>query len=107
MPARATKSEYVTEKAIEKPSVAAARLRGWFVRKYKGPGRRSHPDDLFAKGGVIFWVEFKRPGKEPTELQWIEIRAMQAAGLDVVWLSDRDDFMAVLRDRESRLLQRD
>ena len=46
------------------------------------------------------FIEFKRPGKEPAELQWNEIREMRAHGADVLWLSDAEDFLAVIRARE-------
>jgi hypothetical protein len=43
-----------------------------------GPGRRSHSDYLFPRKGAFLFIEFKRPGKEPAELQWKEIREMRA-----------------------------
>lgn|GEM_PF-2420081 len=73
-----------------------AATAGIFHRKYKGPGRRSHPDRLFAKGGRALWIEFKLPGNTPTELQWLEIRAMRAAGLRVTWTSSRRGFKKIL-----------
>ena len=73
-----------------------ARRRGWFARRYKGPGRRSHPDYLFAYRGRVLFIEFKLPGNEPTDLQWVEIREMLSHGLSVLWLDSIDDFEAVL-----------
>lgn len=98
--ARATVSEFRLERDLEKACDNYARRRGWFTRKYKGPGRRSHPDRLFARRGRVFWVEFKLPGKEPTELQWLEIQAMHEAGLDVIWLDNKADFITELEARE-------
>lgn len=97
---------YEYEAELESDAIKLAKRRGWFTRKYKGPGRRSHPDRLFAKGGYIFWIEFKRYPKEPTELQWQEIGAMRAAGLDVLWLDSIEDFAALLADREARITSR-
>lgn len=94
---------YETEAKLESAATDYATNRGWFSRKYKGPGRRSHPDRLFAKGGYIFWIEFKRRGNHPTTLQWGEIRKMWAAGLDVLWLDSIEDFKAILHDRENRV----
>ena len=37
------------------------------------------------------------PGKEPTELQFREIREMREHGAVVYWLDSIDDFKAVLR----------
>lgn len=91
---------YELEADLEKDAIKFARHRGWFSRKYKGPGRRSHPDRLFAKAGKIFWVEFKRWPAEPTELQWEEIGAMRAVGLDVLFIDSIEDFYACLLQRE-------
>lgn len=90
------KVEFSLEKDLEKACCRLAKRRGWFERKYKGPGRRAHPDRLFAKNGVVFWVEFKLPGKEPTGLQWIEIKAMRAAGLSVEWTDTYEGFENIL-----------
>ena len=94
--ARGTGSEYRTEKDLQTAAVRWAVAHGWFARRYKGPGRRSHPDYFFAKHGQCVWIEFKLPGKEPTELQRIEIHKMLAAGLTVYWLDNIDDFRACL-----------
>lgn len=88
------------ERDIEDAAVRWARLRGWFTRKYKGPGRRSHPDRLFVRRGVVIWIEFKRLGKEPTELQWKEIREMQAHGAIVYWVDCLEDAKAILAAHE-------
>ena len=38
---------------------------------------------MFIKDGRIVWVEFKAPGKTPTQLQAQTIRKMQAQGCEV------------------------
>lgn len=92
---------FENETALQTRCVDWARNRGWFARKYKGPGRRSHPDYLFLLDGHFLFVEFKHYGKEPTKLQQIEGDAMRAAGADVVYLDSFEDFKAVIRDREN------
>jgi hypothetical protein len=89
------------ENDLEDAAIKLAKRTGWLTRKFKHAGRRSAPDRWFAKGGYIFWIEFKRQLCEPTKLQWDEIKAMRAAGLDVLWLDSIEDFRAVLADRES------
>lgn len=91
---------FLLEKDLQDAAVRWARARDWFARRYKGPGRRSHPDYLFVRGGVVLWIEFKLPGNEPTALQWIEIREMIAHGCIVYWLDDLADFKAVLTAHE-------
>lgn len=92
------------ERDIEKPSKEKARRAGWFVRKYKSPGNRSAPDDLFAKCSRIFFTEFKATGKTPTPLQADEHRQMREAGLTVYWTDSRDGFLWIL-DREETALK--
>lgn len=50
--------------------------------------------------GRVVWIEFKRPRKEPTDLQHIEITAMRSHGLIVYWLDDLQDFKAILAAHE-------
>lgn len=78
-----------------------ARDRGWFVRKFRSPGHNADPDDVFIKAGRVLFVEFKARGQEPTDLQDIIIKEMLAAGADVVWLDNVEDFKAVLGHREA------
>jgi len=94
---------YELESGLEDAAISLAKRAGWLTRKFKSPGRRSDPDRWFAKGGHIFWVEFKRQLCEPTKGQWDVIKEMRAAGLDVVWLDSIEDFKAVLADRENRV----
>jgi hypothetical protein len=71
------------EKEVENPAKAYARRLGWWVRKFKSPGNRSAPDDVFGKNGRIFFIEFKRPGKKPTPEQLLEHEEMRRHGLTV------------------------
>ena len=58
------------EAKIEDKVTVYAISKGWLVRKFKAPGRRSVPDRLFlGPGGVIFFIEFKRPKAKATEAQ--------------------------------------
>jgi hypothetical protein len=84
------------ENDLQTTAVRWARSQGWFARRYKGPGRRSHPDYVFVRRGVVVWIEFKAPGNEPTELQFREHKEMMAHGANVYWLDNLEDFKAVL-----------
>jgi hypothetical protein len=48
----------------------------------------------------VFWIEFKRVGERPTDLQWLEICAMRAAGLDVYWTDSLYEFANILASYE-------
>lgn len=93
----------VRERVTENRCKAWAKRRGWWVRKFKSPGRRSAPDDIFAFAGrVVFW-EFKASGEVPTELQLQEHEEMRAAGLTVRWTDNFEQFEREMLDLERRI----
>lgn len=77
------KPKAALESSIEGPAKDLARRLGFWVRKFVSPAHRSVPDDVFAKNGRVFWIEFKRPGEDLTPNQESEHIEMRAAGLDV------------------------
>ena len=70
------------ESPIEEWACQQAEDAGWLVRKLKWVGRRSACDRFFAKDGRVVLIEFKRPGKEPSETQEREIARLKAAGVE-------------------------
>ena len=64
------------ESHIEKKASQWARDHGWKVRKMASPGQRAALDRIFHKQGVTAYIEFKRPGGKPTELQKIEMEEL-------------------------------
>lgn len=74
----------VLERHIEKPTVAYAK------KKYNVDGvkmnilgRASMPDRLFLFPDRPRWIEFKRPGEEPTPLQADKIAQLRELGYEV------------------------
>jgi len=58
------------EKVIEREVGAYAKSRGWYVSKWKSENNRGVLDKIFInKHGLVLFIEFKRKGKKPTELQ--------------------------------------
>jgi len=58
------------EKDIEKAVCDYARKQNWYVRKFSSPNRRSVPDRIFLNpGGLVLFIEFKRPGGKLTPAQ--------------------------------------
>lgn len=90
------------ERNVESKSCGRAETRGWFQSKYKSPGRRSSPDRIFAKHGRVFFVEFKAPGKDATDLQKIKHAEMRAAGLTVYVCDSVEQFMRILDIEDAR-----
>jgi len=85
------------EKDIEGTCVRKAKSRGYWVRKFASPGKRSVPDRIFKRfGGDGFFVEFKAAGKKPTMNQHAEHQAMRDAGWEVHVCDSVDQFDTIL-----------
>ncbi len=86
----------VSERAVEAESKRWARNDGWYVRKFTSPGQRAVPDDVFLKGSVVWFIEFKKPGEKPTEAQWQEIMEIRAHGGNADWSDNLERTKAIL-----------
>lgn len=72
------------ESAIERAFVARVKSLGGMAEKFTSPGRRSVPDRIVTlPGGVIIFVELKRPGGKPTVAQLRDHERRLALGCDV------------------------
>ena len=72
------------ESEIEKKVKAYAVEKGWTVRKFTSPGKRGVSDNIFMKWpAVVFFIEFKAPGKKPTKAQAEEHKVVRSCGIDV------------------------
>ena len=68
---------------IERDSMRAAEVHGWWQRKFTSPSHSGVPDRILAKNGRVVFIEFKQPGEPTAPLQWDEIKEMVDAGLEV------------------------
>lgn len=85
------------ETSVEGRAKRYARSLGYWVRKFKSPGRRSAPDDIFKHPhGVAFFIEFKALGVPPSGLQLEEHAEMRAVGLIVYVCDNFDDAKAII-----------
>lgn len=82
------------ERAIEAASVKDAKKDGWAHQKVGVNGR---PDRLFWQRRIYVWVEFKRPGEEPTVLQARKIKELVEQGERVHVAHSRDECRTFLR----------
>lgn len=77
----------LTEKDIDQKIVAYAKRLGWFSLKLTMLGRygvAGVPDRLFlASPGIVFFMEMKRRGKSPTELQSQRHEQLRRLGFSV------------------------
>lgn len=76
---------------IEGPAIEYAKKRGWWHTKVGALTRNAQPDDLFVRAGVYLWIEFKRPGEEPTPQQYKRHVEMRERGMDVRWTDNLEE----------------
>lgn len=80
------------ERDIEARVCTYAKNKGLLHYKFTSPARIGVPDRMFVrKDGKIFFVEFKREGKEPTEVQLREHRLMRDFNVPVFVIDNVDD----------------
>lgn len=80
------------EKDIERKVCDFAKQHHMLAYKFTSPQRASVPDRLFVTGqGHVFFIEFKRAGKRPTEAQWREINRLRATGVEVFVVDNVDE----------------
>lgn len=90
----------MSKKILERDIVEYCRKRvaayGGEMRKVKWEGRRSAPDWLIMlpantrREGRALFVEFKAPGKHPTEAQQRELNLMRRSGLSATYFNSFD-----------------
>jgi len=71
------------ESEVEATVVAYAKSKGCMERKMNGPGYRGWPDRLFMYNGKTIWIEFKRLGERPDNLQRFLHGRLRDNGFDV------------------------
>lgn len=89
-----------TEAQVRDPVVKWAKKMGLrHVRMSFRPGVTiATPDDLFlSTEGRSAWIEFKRPGKEPTPLQWERLRWLYEHGHAAEWHDNANQAKDFLR----------
>lgn len=73
----------IREKDIEKKVCDLAKKAGWLTYKFVSPSQRGVPDRIFIRQGTIIFIEFKAPGKKPTQLQHHTIMKLRLSGMTV------------------------
>lgn len=90
----------VLEKDIEKKVCEWARKQGCLVYKFTSPSQRSVPDRMFVLPyGTVVFIEFKAPGKQPTELQTKELLKLQGSGVRACWCDNYNRAVQWLQNR--------
>lgn len=93
------------EKYIEAKVAKYAKEKGFLAYKFTSPSNRSVPDRIFIspKGRVSF-IEFKRKGKSPTELQAKTISEIREKGVDVLVVDTVEEGKKVIDEWENNEL---
>ena len=95
-----SKIKKLLERDIEKSACKQIRALGGLTRKMNGLGFRSWPDRLIIGNGFAFWIEFKRPGEEPTPLQKKLHKQLRKLGQKVYVLDSAIDAADVYKLRD-------
>lgn len=63
----------ILEKDVEENNRKYAKTLGILFEKYTSPAKRSVPDRLLTfPNGLMVFIEYKAPGKRPSEKQWMD-----------------------------------
>lgn len=86
------------EKTIVAKGMAVAKSLGFYAVKMHGSqfSLAGLPDVLCIKEGRAYWIEFKRPGEEPTKIQQHRLRELIAAGCPSTVCRSAGDVMEFL-----------
>lgn len=77
------------EKDIERAVCKYAESRGMLQYKFTSPARAAVPDRMFiVPSGVVFFIEFKAPGKKATPQQSREHTRLNSQGCRVFVIDD-------------------
>lgn len=76
------------ESRIEKKVSDYAKSLGWLCYKFSSPGNRAVPDRIYMRDSIVFFIEFKAPGKEPSKLQTHEHIKIGQYGVRVFVIDD-------------------
>jgi hypothetical protein len=68
------------ESEIKKKCTKQLELWGWMVIHLVQTNCNGIPDTLILRNAVVYFIEFKQPGKSPRELQVYRIRKLQEQG---------------------------
>jgi len=97
------KKEGLKEKDIEGYGKKQVEKIGGMSEKFRSVNKRSVPDriDTFPYG-ILFFVEYKAPGKKPTDLQLKDHRKRRALGQKVLVIDTKekvDEYIAMVKIR--------
>jgi hypothetical protein len=97
----------MTEAAYQGKLLKAARAAGWLAWKLEAPGTAGVPDTLLlAPRAKAVFIEVKKAGKEPSDLQEHWLTQLRREGFVAFWIDTSDDIEAVLKYASAQLHKR-
>lgn len=87
------------EAKVRNPVVKWAKAQGILHQRqsYRPGVKQAFPDDVFLlPGGRPYYIEFKRPGKQPTPLQQHRIDSLKEIGYDADYFDNTQTAIAAL-----------
>ena len=86
-----TKDKGLSEKQVEGNNRNYSKTKNVLFEKFVSPSKRSVPDDMLTfEYGLIAFIEYKAPGKFPTEKQWFDHCKRRDRGVLVYVVDDPD-----------------
>ena len=82
-----------TEQQIQSAIMAKLRASGWYVNKLIMTSLVGVPDLIAHKDGQTIYIEVKRPGKVPTDLQEHRMQELGKFGIRCMVLSDEKELI--------------
>jgi len=93
------------ESSVEGAVCKYAQNKGFETPKFSSPGTRSVPDRMFIGQGIIFFIEFKRPGEIPTAAQKRKAAKWKKWGHSVYSIDNIEDGKSLIRREIERRIQ--
>jgi len=90
----------ISEVKVESEVCKYAQALGWLVFKFCSPNNRGVPDRIFIRKNVVFFIEFKKKGKEMTKLQKFIADLIMKAGVAVYEVDNAESGIKIINSYE-------
>ena len=87
-----------SESHIQKKVIEHARSIGWLCYKFSSDSNRGVPDFILMSLGVVFFIEFKAPGKKPRKNQLSQMRKIQSQEIPCFVIDNVEDGIDLIND---------
>lgn len=95
---RTIKPKEMSEATLERKLVAWCKNNGVLTYKFSSPSKRGVPDRILIYNNITLFLELKREGKKPTELQYKRLREInEHGGVNAIakWAAGLDEAIRV------------